>query len=456
MEVCFWSKNFLFKRLYLICFNIFFLVFSWYCYFYAQSSDIFAFKMIFFLFLISSYRFFLFKININKIFIFISATFLYLLILSNVFPPSIHVKLAYTLHSLSFLFLSFFILLSFMEVSFFENEKIFIIIYISIFLLSFFSIASHYYPVDKGIFNIFKNISVVESKWNNKYFCYWLVFLTWASAALNSGGGLFKNFFSYFLIFLCGWTVFLTDAESAQLAVVISLFFFVVLSFKENRYRKFFLSIPFVLFFAVPIFWIFISPVMEILKNYGYLHDIIASIDGIYLRVQLYDGAADLIRKNILTGYGFGSGYNVPVDTAVCAFGGGRLPGGHPHNIVFMSLLEQGVFGFCWLVAVMFLLFDFTCKNFLNRQEFAAFSALIVSAMIIFSFSFDVWNGDVILLYVMLAVLMRTIVGSSVSYSDADALSVTCRSKNVFLAIMVGGTITYLLNFIFYSGQMKL
>ena len=449
-----WSEKFLLKKLYLIYCYVFFLSFSWYCYFYAGSNDIFTFKMMFFLFIISSYKFFLFNVKINKILIYIFTSFLYIIILSNFFPPSVHVKLSFTLHSLSFLLLSFFILLSFFHVSFNEKENIYIIFCISIFLLSIFDIMNYYY-IDKKIFNILKNIQIVEGKWNTKYYCYWLVFLTWAAVSLSSGFCFFKKIFSYFLIFLCGWAVFLTDAESAQLAVVVSVFFFIIFSFKKNKYRKFFLSITFVLFFFIPIFWIFISPVMVILKKYGSFHDIISKIDGIYLRVQLYDGAADLIRRNIVTGYGFGSGYNVPVDTAVCAFGGGRLPGGHPHNIVFMSLLEHGVFGFCWLVAVMFLLYEFTCKNFLHRQEFAAFSALIVSAMIIFSFSFDVWSGDVILLYVMLAVLMRTIVGSSTSCSDADFLGVTCRSKKVFLAIMVGGTFTYLLNFIFYSSQMK-
>ena len=131
------------------------------------------------------------------------------------------------------------------------------------------------------------------------------------------------------------------------------------------------------------------------------------------------------------------------------------MPGGHPHKVVFMALLEQGVFGYCWLVVVMFLLFSFTCKRILHRPEFPSFSALIISAMIIFSFSFDVWSGDVILLYVMLALLTRIIIVGSVSCSGTEDKAVFFHSKNAFLVIMVGGTIAYLLNFIFHAGQIN-
>ena len=445
----------MFDKLSLTFFYSFFLFFGIYGYFYASLNDSLSFKFIFFLLLISSYRLFNCRFEIKKIFYFILFSFLYLILISNLLPPSSYIKLSFTVHSLSFLFLSFLILSAYSYISFFEKKNIIIVFFISIFFISVISILNFYKIFDKSIFDIFENIPVVKSKWNTKYYSYWLVFLMWASFSLSVSRGFSNKILSFLMSLLCVWAVFLTDAESAQLAIVVSVFFFIILSLERNRYKKYFFSIPFILFLVVPVLWVISPPVMGILKRYEFLHEIASQIDGVYLRIELYDGVADLIRKKIVTGYGFGSGYNIPVDTTICSFGGGRLPGGHPHNIVFMALLEQGVFGYCWLVVVMFLLFSFTCKRILHRPEFPSFSALIISAMIIFSFSFDVWSGDVILLYVMLALLTRIIIVGSVSCSGTEDKAVFFHSKNAFLVIMVGGTIAYLLNFIFFSGQIN-
>ena len=445
----------MFNKLSLIFFYSFFIFFSIYGYFYASLNDSLSFKFIFFLLLVSSYRSLNFNFKIEKIFYLILFSFLYLILISNLLPPSSYIRLPFTVQSLSFLFLSFLILSTYLNISFSERKNIIFIFYISIFFISVISILDFYKIFDKLFFDIFKNVPIVKSKWNTKYYSYWLVFLMWASLSLSVSGGFSNKILSYLMSLLCVWAVFLTDAESAQLALVVSISFFIVFSLERNRYKKYFFSIPFILFLVVPVLWVISPPVMGILKRYEFLHEIASQIDGVYLRIELYDGVADLIRKKIVTGYGFGSGYNIPVDTTICSFGGGRLPGGHPHNIVFMALLEQGVFGYCWLVVVMFLLFNFTCKNILHRPEFASFSALIVSALIIFSFSFDVWSGDVILLYVMLALLTRIIIVGSVSCSDAEDKAVFFHSKNAFLVIMVGGTIAYLLNFIFLSGQIN-
>ena len=109
----------MFDKLSLTFFYSFFLFFGIYGYFYASLNDSLSFKFIFFLLLISSYRLFNCRFEIKKIFYFILFSFLYLILISNLLPPSSYIKLSFTVHSLSFLFLSFLILSAYSYISFF-------------------------------------------------------------------------------------------------------------------------------------------------------------------------------------------------------------------------------------------------------------------------------------------------------------------------------------------------
>ena len=55
----------------------------------------------------------------------------------------------------------------------------------------------------------------------------------------------------------------------------------------------------------------------------------------------------------------------------------------------------------------------------------------------------------------MLALLIRIVTVGTVSCSDAEDEAVFFHSKSAFFVIMVGGTIAYLLNFIFHAGQIN-
>jgi hypothetical protein len=127
-------------------------------------------------------------------------------------------------------------------------------------------------------------------------------------------------------------------------------------------------------------------------------------------RIIAYDVSSAVIRSNWWLGLGFGSSRHLVVP-AVPGHGG-HLPGGHPHNLPLMFWLEFGVFGAVLLVVSLFVLYRFIAGHTDGRRGAPACWAVLSAGIVIFSFSFDTWETQLVLLYTMVASLI-VVVGRS-------------------------------------------
>jgi O-antigen ligase len=136
--------------------------------------------------------------------------------------------------------------------------------------------------------------------------------------------------------------------------------------------------------------------------------------DKIFGRILLFETASNAIKNQWFLGYGFGSTLSLQIAdylpeaiSSTTSFSlysdeyNGLFPGAHPHNLIALIWLDFGLIG-----AMLFTFFIYRFYRWLlpimNDREIAPFIiALIVSAVVIFSFSFSIWQTDVVLTYAM-------------------------------------------------------
>lgn len=422
-----------------------FSIFTIYAYLYAGNNNIVGGKLLSIIVLISSLRLLFIRNNFNYNLLVVFLSFFYMLLLSSVFYPSNYVDFEYTKRSIYILSMSLVIIFSFYKITEIEINYTRLICIIVFIAISATAILIEYNFLDKNKFDFFNFFKIVQTAWNNKFYSYWFVFLMWFVVASLWKKSILFNILSLVVVVLCSWAVLLTDSESAQLAIIVSVVFFVLLNLKLDTFFCCIYCLPPLSALMLPVGWIILFPVMDLLKEYPIFHEYVSKINGIYARIPIYDACAQLIRKKIILGYGFGSAMNVPIDPIICGSGGGILPGGHPHNMVFMSFVEQGIFGYLWLAATVSTLCYFVYKTTFKKNEGPAVYAMVISALIIFSFSFDVWDVDVVMLYVMFLVLLRVAIGKIHDTTITSKALVV--SSRFLIANVLIGSIVYIVNF---------
>lgn len=425
------------------------VLFSLYAYFNACNNDKYGDLLFPVLLFFAIPRYFQYQQQpLSRTLVVLFWSFLGLTVASVLFPPSIYTSAGWLKESLYRLILASGIVVTVLKISRLDQKVLRWGLCTLCLSLFFFAILQCYGVIDKKILSSLTLLRVVEFGWNDKYYAFWFVFLIWGTVALLWRRGKGSTALAV-VITICGfWSVFLTTSESAQLAAVVSLivFLFCHLPFGSSRYPLY--MTMFFCMFLVPLCWMIFTPVMPISQD-SILYNITQNISGIKCRIPFYDVSTQLIRKEFILGYGFGSALSLPVPPDAFR-GSSTLPGGHPHNIVLLFFLEQGVFGFLWLTTAVFLLFNFIYKATLDRKGGPAVWALMISAQVIFSLSFDTWQADVVMIYAMLFVLLLVSVGNTEGRIQQTGVDITAGYFLIFFTVI--GVICYATDFFLHSG----
>lgn len=262
--------------------------------------------------------------------------------------------------------------------------------------------------LDKQVLNCITPWPVIDTEGNHKYFSFYLLFLMWVVVAQLWGPSLQGKLLAGLVLAVTFAALYSSTSESSVLAWGGGVFVFFLFQQPWIKKRGWFCFLVIGTFFLLPLLWVAVAPVISMDQAGGGLQELKSFLQNhrnIGVRFFLFDSSAELIRKEFLFGYGFGSTLSMPIPSGVLpelsAF-----PGGHPHNLVFLILLELGVVGYSWLVFVCFSGVHALNKIILNKRKSPAIWALIVSAQIVFSLSFSVWHPDVVLVYGMFFVFL--------------------------------------------------
>ncbi len=378
---------------------------------------------------------FLRDFSLNKDVIFFVCSFLIISWTSVLFPPSSYASFAW-LKKASFLLLAGLgIVSTVFRLSKLEKAVLRTGIPLLCFLLAFLVILDAYGVVSKELFLWLTPLRVVNHLWNDKYFAFWLLFLMWGSVALLWRRDRRSTIISLLLICFSFWALFLTTSESAQLAAVAGLLIFIMVHVPVGFGRYWLYLAVFSLMLLIPVAWIFLTPLYPESAD-SLFYKFLKNTQAVDVRLRLYDFCAHTVRKELIHGHGFGSTLLIPITPDVFPDWKNTLPGGHPHNLIFLFFLEHGLIGFLWLTTAFICFFDRVYSATRKRLEEPAIWALILSAHIVFSLSFAIWQSDVVLLYVMFFVLLRIILPENDYGREKSRNSAFLRSSLLILTLL--------------------
>ncbi|THB79328.1 MAG: O-antigen ligase family protein [Desulfobulbaceae bacterium] len=288
-----------------------------------------------------------------------------------------------------------------------EIKIIKIILSITTLWLSTSVVLDSYGIVDKQCYQWLSFGRIVFYKSNINYYSFWLLFSMWGTIALLWQQSKWQTLISIICYCLTCWALLKTSSVTPQVALFISTLVFLLslIPLSRGRYQIYLIAAS--LMIVIPVVWVTIAPLrFEGELTFFNRFPIIAS----YL--YLFDFSATIIRDSPVFGYGYGATMNIPisVDNPQSWL---RFPGGHSHNIVFLLLIEYGLFGLLYCICFLLLLFDYVFQKVIGFAGAPAVWALFVSGQVIFSLSFSVWRPDVVLCYCMFFIMLIIAVGPS-------------------------------------------
>ena len=259
----------------------------------------------------------------------------------------------------------------------------------------------------------------VDSIWNEKYHSFWLVFLAWVALFFSSFYNPKRKRIIYILIFTyTSIAIFTSYSGSAKLAWILSCCFFIISKINPKSFIKILilLIIFYIIFF--PFFWqLFPASYWE------WANSIYSRCFGRFL---LFETASNATFDNFFLGHGFGSTlslpiqdylpelsyYNATLDRLANNNPSNLFPGKHPHNIVSLIWLDFGLIGaiIASFFAYRFYLWVVPVAGNQNLGPYII--ALLSSALVIFSFSFSIWQTDVVLTYTFLFVSLMIMISA--------------------------------------------
>jgi len=332
--------------------------------------------------------------------IWILCGYLGLALISVLSPPSIYISHSWLIRSFSRIICVFIIVQTILPLGRYDRLALQYIIPLLCLMLSLAIISKQFDFLSKDIISFLTPWKIVDGAGHNKYVSFCLLFLMWGAVAVLWKTGRIQSLIAIVVVFISFCALLVSSSESSQLAAFISLVFFLLGHIYIRKWRYGIYLLCFLFFLIIPILWVKFSPVMS--RNaWDVFQDSSSFLQNhwdIGSRLYLYDFCAGLVRKEFLFGYGFGSSLSIPVPDGVLP-GWSMLPGGHPHNIVFLFLIEHGIVGFLWFTAVILMLFNYLYKTTLNCTEGPAVWALAISGQVVFSLSFSIWHPDVVLIY---------------------------------------------------------
>lgn len=294
-----------------------------------------------------------------------------------------------------------------------EKKLLQIIIPLILVFLCCFEILNHYEIVQKIWLKDLTPYRIYGHGWNEKFFASMLVFLTWGVIGLLWGKSWAKKFISVSLLSLSIVTLFILTSDGAILAVGCSVVVFILLQFfplERHYFSYLFVSFSLILasLFLMIYFVVYPYTSYESLTKYSGLGESLKS------REYIYGYSTQLIKEKPVLGHGFGSVRRLPSPDGkrVMPKWGETLPGGHPHSIFFLLLIEHGVAGFLFIVASTYYFYNYVFSRAQQCGGSIVALPLLISFQVLFFLSFSIWNADCIILAIFFMVM------SKISFSD--------------------------------------
>jgi hypothetical protein len=299
--------------------------------------------------------------------------------------------------------------------------------------------------------------------WNDKYISFWLLFLLWGTVAavLRSSTGR-KNILVILLILISGCMLVDLGSEVALVAWGVSSCAYFIIFYGSGTVGRAFSWAVVALFLLIPALGIVLNatglfePESIVTAIYNFNRDTFhfvgsRGIHSIAARLHLFDVGTELMQTNWISGYGFGSELTLPISSN--GFTSWKvLPGGHPHNVVFLFCIQMGIFGYfllCTSVLAIVSSIMETEPDGQIRKTVPAAIALLTGACIIFSTSFAAWKPDMVLLYCMIASMLLMSGSVRPLYAGTTVKQVD-KFEMAMVGVAITGIITGLVGYYFF------
>jgi hypothetical protein len=257
------------------------------------------------------------------------------------------------------------------------------------------TILLHYYIIRIDT-NLLFGFTMSMSEWAQKNYTFWYIFLMWGTISffhLRTVNVRDKIAISFILI-LSSISIFSGYPDSAKLAFVFSTFIYGLISYTKPS-EKILISIPIIISLYILLFpWI---------AEYYTL------LSAIHVKVSLREGLfviySDIIRNNVLLGYGFNNtGSIVPVKCVspeVLKHYADNLfmQNCNPHSVPLLWWLNLGLVGMLPFSIFVFISIKNLIKLTLHKNNQAALIALISSFIVIITFSWGTWASHSLLTF---------------------------------------------------------
>ena len=261
-------------------------------------------------------------------------------------------------------------------------------------------------------------IGVVNTNWNEKYHTFWLIFLSWSSLFLSSLVICINKKYLLIITILVytSTAIYTSYSDSAKFAWIISIFVFLLSQVNAKVLFKY-LSICIIFYILIfPFVWqIFPSSCWEWTNSIN---------DRIFRRILLFETASNAIMDSLFLGHGFGSTLSLPIysflpeldlqNEALDWLAGvqhdGLFPGSHPHNIVALIWLDWGLIGALSISFFAYKFYKWLIPHIECHAKGSFIIGLLSTALVIFSFSFSIWQTDVVIIYAMFFVSLMIII----------------------------------------------
>lgn len=238
------------------------------------------------------------------------------------------------------------------------------------------------------------SLSLTYNNWIEKYYVYWLILLTWGCVSFCTWRQRIQGIWISGLI-ATTIALILTSGRSDRAPAIFltGLGTYLALTFwpAQMRVLKVGVWLITLMLFCTP--WLL--RVVDIFQMDAW------DIE----RTLIYRASYDLTLQKLWSGHGFGSTQHLKHPELPAQFEHG-FPGGHPHNLALLFWLESGVLGALFLCGTVWFMLMHVVRRVAGRETMPAAAALIISFVVMVTFSWSIWYLEILLFYAMFAGLV--------------------------------------------------
>lgn len=227
-------------------------------------------------------------------------------------------------------------------------------------------------------------------QWAEKNYTFWYLFLMWGSISFLH----FKKYYIHesllivFILIISAFVIFNGYSVSAKLAFIISLLIYILFTTLKIRIK---LALLYLIPSIISLYVFFMPWISDIFIYLGELHPRLSS------REPIIAISSALVKEHFLFGYGFRTTPSIPIqeylpDVLLQKYGNPiHIPAMNPHNIPMLIWLNFGALGALLFSILIYKSLKTLIRMTIHKNNQAALLALIVSFLIITTFSWSGW-----------------------------------------------------------------